>query len=138
MCCYKGTAKERFMTTSKVQAMLATAAIVSLGSWGCATKKHVREAIAPVQQQVNDVQKESAANKTAIGDLDRQVATADEKATDAGKRAGQAMDAANGANTAAQQAGQRADAANTAAHQAQSEVSRVDQKFQNLDNYKLT
>src|SRR5579872_842090 len=126
------------MTSGKAPVVFTAALAAALISGGCATKKHVREAIAPVQQQVNTVQKQAADNKAAIGDLDRQVATADEKATDAGKRAGQAMDAANGANQAAQQAGQRADAANSAAQQAQSEVSRVDQKFQNLDNYKLT
>ena len=82
------------MQTGKVSVILGVVVATSLGSWGCATKKHVREAIAPqVQDQVNTVQKQTGENKTAIGDLDRQVATADEKATDAGKRAGQAMDA---------------------------------------------
>jgi len=125
------------MITSKVQAMLATAAIVSLGSWGCATKKHVREAIAPVQQQVNDVQKQTADNKTSIGDLDRQVATADEKATDAGRRASDAAKAASDANNAAQQAQQRADSANTLAQQVNSRADRLEQNFSNLDNYSL-
>jgi outer membrane protein OmpA-like peptidoglycan-associated protein len=121
--------------------ILGTALAISVTSWGCATKKHVREAIAPVQGQVDQVQKETAANKTAIGDLDRQVATADEKATDAGKRAGQAAEAANRANSAATAAQQRADAANSAAQQAQEGVSRVDRSLQtslqNLDNYRL-
>lgn len=110
---------------------------ISVGSWGCATKKHVREAIAPVQGQVDQVQKQTAENKTSIGDLDRQVATADEKASDAGKRAGQAADAAAKANSAATAAQQRADAANSAAQQAQEGVSRLDRSLQNLDNYRL-
>jgi outer membrane protein OmpA-like peptidoglycan-associated protein len=108
---------------------------------GCATKKHVREAIAPVQQQVNDVQKQTAENKAHLGDLDRQVSSADEKATDAGRRASQAADAATQANNAATQAGQKADAANSAAMQAQQNVarldSRLDKSLQNLDNYRL-
>ncbi len=128
------------MQTGKVLT-LGTALAISVSSWGCATKKHVREAIAPVQGQVDQVQKQGAENKTAIGDLDRQVATADEKATDAGKRAGQAADAANKANTAATAAQQRADAANSAAQQAQEGVARVDKSLQtslqNLDNYRL-
>jgi outer membrane protein OmpA-like peptidoglycan-associated protein len=123
--------------TGKAPAIFTAALAAALVSGGCATKKHVQEAIAPVQQQVNAVQKQANDNKAAIGDLDRQVATADEKATDAGKRAGQAMDAANTANQAAMQAGQRADAANSAAQQAQSGVSRLDRTLQNLDNYKL-
>ena len=97
------------MTISKAQAVFALATL-SLGTWGCATKKHVREAIAPVQQQVNQVQKDTAANKTAIGDLDRSVASADEKAQDAQRKASDAANAASQANSAAQQAGSRADA----------------------------
>lgn len=119
------------------KAVLGSVLAVSLGAWGCATKKHVREAIAPVQDQVNTVQKQTAENKTAIGDLDRSVATADEKATDAGKRAGQAADAAAKANSAALMAQQRAEAANSAAQQAQEGVGRVDKELQNLDNYHL-
>jgi OOP family OmpA-OmpF porin len=125
------------MTTGKLLAGTVALAGLTLSTWGCATKKHVRESIAPVQNQVNDVQKETAANKQSIGDLDRQVATADEKATDAGKRAGQALDAAGKANDAATQAGQRADAANSAAMEAQNGVTKLDHSLQNLDNYKL-
>jgi len=129
------------MQTGKVSVILGVVLVSSLGSWGCATKKHVREAIAPVQDQVNTVQKQTGENKTAIGDLDRQVATADEKASDAGKRAGQAMDAANQARGAAQTAQQRADAANTLAQQANDAAGKVDAKndarFANLDNYHL-
>jgi outer membrane protein OmpA-like peptidoglycan-associated protein len=93
---------------------------------------------------VNDVEKQTKENHQAIGDLDRQVATADEKAVDAGKRAQAAADAANNANNAAQQARQQADSATSSAQQAQQGVSRLDQgmqtvqsEFQNLDNYKL-
>ncbi len=125
------------MTTSRAQVVLATVATLSLGTWGCATKKHVREAIAPVQQQVNQVQKDTAANKTAIGDLDRQVASVDEKAQDAGRKAQDAANAAAQANSAAQQASNQANSANTLAQQAMSGVSNVNNQLQNLDNYSL-
>jgi outer membrane protein OmpA-like peptidoglycan-associated protein len=132
------------MKTGNVPAVLSAVLATALVSGGCATKKHVREAIAPVQQQVNDVQKQTAENKTAIGDLDRSVATADEKATDAGKRANQAAEAAAAAQNSANQAGQKADAANQAASQAQQGISRldtrvgtIDKSFQNLNNYRL-
>jgi outer membrane protein OmpA-like peptidoglycan-associated protein len=98
----------------------------------------VREAIAPVQQQVNQVQKDTASNKTAIGDLDRNVASVDEKAQDAGRKATDAANAAAQANTAAQQAQSRADAANGLAQQAMSGVSNVNNQLQNLDNYSLS
>jgi len=125
------------MTTSRAQVVLATVATLSLGTWGCATKKHVREAIAPVQQQVNQVQKDTAANKTAIGDLDRQVASVDEKAQDAGRKATDAANAAAQANSAAQQASNQANSANALAQQAMSGVSNVNNQLQNLDNYSL-
>lgn len=130
------------MTFSKAPAVVAALATLSLGTWGCATKKHVREAIAPVQQQVNQVQKDTASNKTAIGDLDRSVASADEKAQDAGRRAQEAANAAAQANSAAQQAGSRADAANSLAQQAMTNANQVNQTLQttlqNLDNYNLS
>ncbi len=125
------------MITRKVTVVLSAVVASALISGGCATKKHVREAIAPVQTQVSDVDKRVKENKASIGDLDRSVATADEKATDAGKRAGQAADAASAAQNSANQAGQRADAANSAAQQAQQGVSRLDKSLQNLDNYHL-
>jgi outer membrane protein OmpA-like peptidoglycan-associated protein len=130
------------MTIFKAQTVFVALASLSLGTWGCATKKHVREAIAPVQQQVNQVQKDTAANKTAIGDLDRSVASADEKAQDAGRRAQDAANAAAQADSAAQQAGSKADAANTLAQQAMNNTNQVSQtlqtSLQNLDNYNLS
>ncbi len=123
------------MTITKAPALLAGLTVLSLGSWGClATKKHVQEAIAPVQNQVNGVQKQAADNKQAIGDLDRQVAAADEKASDAGKAAADANSAAAKSNDAALQAGQRADGARTLAQETQ-DALRSD--MDNLDNYKL-
>jgi len=122
--------------------------VLSLGTVGCATKKHVREAIAPVQNQVNQtqgqvttlqgtVQKQYDETKQSIGDLDRQVATADEKAADAGRKAAEAAEAAAKANSAAAEAAQHADAANSLAQQAQQGVSRLDTSLSNINNYKL-
>lgn len=120
---------------------LSTLIVMSLVGVGCATKKHVREAIAPVQDQLNKtqtqvgtLQKQTDENKQAIGDLDRQVATADEKAVEAAKRAADAADAAAKANSAASDAAQRAEAANSAAQQTQ---QKLDTSLQNLDNYRL-
>jgi outer membrane protein OmpA-like peptidoglycan-associated protein len=133
------------MSLRNTPAFLGAITILSVVSVGCATKKHVREAIAPVQNQVNQtqaqvttLQKQSDDYKKqtdqSIGDLDRQVATADEKATDAGKKATEAAEAAAKANTAATEAAQRAEAANTLAQQT---GTKLDTTIQNLDNYKL-
>jgi outer membrane protein OmpA-like peptidoglycan-associated protein len=126
-------------------AFVGALTILSLASVGCATKKHVREAIAPVQTQANETQAQlgtlqkntdeyRAKTDQSIGDLDRQVATADEKATDAGKKAAEAAAAAAQANSAAAAAAQQAQAANTLAQQT---GTKLDNTIQNLDNYKL-
>lgn len=129
------------MTLRKIPAFSGALIVLSIVSVGCATKKHVREAIAPVQNQLNQtqgqvttLQKQSDENKQAIGDLDRQVATADEKAVDAAKKAADAADAASKANSAAADAAQRAESASTAVQQTQ---QKLDTSLQNLDNYKL-
>ncbi len=133
------------MSLRNTPAFVGVLTILSLTGVGCATKKHVREAIAPVQNQVNQtqaqvgsLQKQTDENKKqtdqAIGDLDRQVATADEKATDAGKKAAEAAAAAAQANSAAAAAAQQAQAANTLAQQT---GTKLDTTIQNLDNYKL-
>ncbi|HYL37095.1 MAG TPA: OmpA family protein [Bryobacteraceae bacterium] len=127
----------------KTSVFVGLLSVLSLA--GCATKKHVREAIAPVQNQINQtqgqvnaLQKQSDEAKQQIGDLDRQVAAAEEKATDSGRKAADAADAAMKANAAATEAGQRAEAANSAAQQAQQAAAHVGQEFNNLDNYQLS
>ena len=133
------------MSLRYTSTFLGILGVLSVASVGCATKKHVREAIAPVQNQVNQtqaqvgtLQKQTDDNKKqtdqAIGDLDRQVATADEKATDAGKKAAEAAESAAKANSAAAEAAQKAEAANTLAQQT---GTKLDTTIQNLDNYKL-
>jgi len=116
--------------------LVPVVAALALVNQGClATRKNVRQQIAPVQDQVNSVQKETAANKQSIGDLDRTVAGVDEKAAEAGRRAQEAADAAGRATAMAQDAGQRADGARSAADQV---GSRLDQTVANWDNYQLT
>jgi outer membrane protein OmpA-like peptidoglycan-associated protein len=133
------------MSPRNTPAVLGALTILSVVSVGCATKKHVREAIAPVQNQVNQTQAQvgalqkqtddyKAKTDQSIGDLDRQVATADEKATDAGKKAAEAAAAAAQANTAAAAAATQAQAATTLAQQT---GNKLDTTIQNLDNYKL-
>ncbi|HTP86300.1 MAG TPA: OmpA family protein [Bryobacteraceae bacterium] len=115
--------------------LVPAVAALALMNQGClATRKNVRAQIAPVQEQVNTVQKDTAANKQAIGDLDRTVAGVDEKAAEAGRKAQEAADAANRAQSMASDASQSA----TAAHNAANQVgSRLDQTVANLDNYQL-
>jgi len=122
--------------------MLGVIATLSLFTGACATKKHVREAIAPVQNQVNEVGKKTDANTTSIGDLDRNVAKVDEKAMEADRKAGAAGDAARQANSAASQAQQTATSATNLAQQSMTKTSQLETTFNNtianLDNYKLS
>jgi outer membrane protein OmpA-like peptidoglycan-associated protein len=133
------------MSLRNQPALVGALSILSLASVGCATKKHVREAIAPVQEQANQTQAQlgtlqkqtddyKAKTDQSIGDLDRQVATADEKATDAGKKAAEAAAAAAQANTAAAAAAQQAQ---TATNLAQETGTKLDTTIHNLNNYKL-
>ena len=114
---------------------------LSLFTTACATKKHVREAIAPVQNQVNDLGKkhDDYAKKTdqSIGDLDRNVAKVDEKAMEADRKAGAAGDSARQANTAAGQAQQTANSANSLAQQSMAKAAALEGTIANLDNFKL-
>src|SRR6202161_4711373 len=133
------------MSLRNTPACVGALTILSLASVGCATKKHVREAIAPVQEQANQTQAQlgtlqkdtndyKAKTDQSIGDLDPHVATADEKPTDAGKKAAEAAASAAQANSAAAAAAQQATAANTLAQQT---GTKLDTTIQNLDNYKL-
>lgn len=123
-------------------ALLCGVAALSLFTGACATKKHVREAIAPVQNQVNEVQKKTQDNTTAIGDLDRNVARVDEKTMEADRKATAAGQSAEKANQAAGQAQQSADRANTLAQQTMAKTTDIEGRVKDLpnylDNYKLT
>jgi outer membrane protein OmpA-like peptidoglycan-associated protein len=122
-------------------AMLSGVIAFSLFTGACATKKYVRNTVAPVQTQVTDVSKRTDENKAAIGDLDRNIAKVDEKTMEADRKATAAAQAAEKANQAASQAQSAANQANQAAQQANQQITSVDQKndarFGNLDNYQL-
>jgi outer membrane protein OmpA-like peptidoglycan-associated protein len=117
--------------------MLGGVVAFSLFTGACATKKYVRNTVSPVQGQVNEVSKQSQENKAAIGDLDRNVARVDEKAMEADKKAQAARQAADQAQQSAQQAQNMASNAQQGVQQATQQIASVNQRFNNLDNYKL-
>lgn len=122
-------------------AIISGVAALSLLTGACATKKHVREQIAPVQQQVGEVQKKTQENTASIGDLDRNVARVNEATMEADRKAGAAAQAADRAAQAASQAQTAANNATTLGQQAMTRAGEVEQKLgqriENLDNYKL-
>lgn len=111
---------------------------------GCATKKHVRGVVAPLEGRIGQVEKQSADHTSTIGDLERGVSKVDEKAMDAdrkavaaGQQATQAGEQATRAGEQATRAGQRADEAHGIAEKNTARVGEVERSVANLDNYQL-
>ena len=119
-----------------------------LAGASCATKRHVRESIAPVQNeinrrqnQVNALQERIVQNQDRIGDLDRRLANTSEQAANAGAASAKALETARRAANTASEAALRADRASAKAQQAQRELAttnqRINEAVTRLDNYQL-
>jgi len=118
----------------------AVLALLSTGfTTGCATKKHVRQAVGPVEARVGSVEKRTAEQAAALGDVENNVSRVDERAMEADRKAGAAGQAAQAAQQSADKAQTSATAANTLAGQAQHMAdqtrSRLTEVVGNLDNY---
>lgn len=122
-------------------AILSGVVALSFFTGACATKKHVREQIAPVQQQVGDVRKTTEEHGTRLGELDRNVARVDEATMEADKKAAAAAQAAERAQQSANQAQTSANSATSLAQQSMARAGDLeklmDRRFDSLDNYKL-
>jgi outer membrane protein OmpA-like peptidoglycan-associated protein len=94
-----------------------------------------------VEARVGSVEKKSADNASAIGELENNVSRVDERAVEADRKAAAAGQAANQAQQRADAANTRADAAygraDSANQLAESTRSRLGQVVDNIDNYKL-
>jgi outer membrane protein OmpA-like peptidoglycan-associated protein len=111
---------------------------------GCATKKHVRTVVEPLENRVGDaekraseLEKKSAENASAISQLEAGVSKADERAMEADKKAVAAAQSASQANQAAQQASQQAQDARSIADKAGTRLDAVDSALKNLGNYQM-
>jgi outer membrane protein OmpA-like peptidoglycan-associated protein len=125
-------------------AVAFAAVFAALTSVGCATKKYVRETIAPVQTKVADIEKKDAAQDSAIADLGKGVSRADERAQGADSKAGDAAREAARANDQAALASKQAGAAQSTADkgvaqatQAERSVGTLGNRVENMDNFKL-
>jgi len=120
-------------------AILAGAALLTLLGTGCATKKHVRQVVGPVETRVGSVERRTAEQAAALGDVENNVSRVDERAMEADRKAGAAGQAAQAAGQAAQQAQTRADSAHGLAGEAKQMAdqtrSRLTDVVGNLDNY---
>ncbi len=107
-----------------------TLVIATVGAFfllsGCATKKYVRQQIDPLTGQVTELSELSKKNSNDIHDVD----------TRAQKGIQDASDRADNANQKAQVADQKADSAQSMANDLKTQVSGVEDKIGNIDNYK--
>ena len=120
------------MAIRHTSALLGAALLTLLGT-GCATKKHVRNVVAPVEARVTSSEANARKQGAQIGELQNGLSAADEKAMEADRKARAAGDSADRANQSATTAGLRADEARQLAEGTRSRLSDV---VENFDNYK--
>jgi len=124
---------------AKSGAVLGAAFLTVLGT-GCATKKHVRSVVAPVEARVTEAEQKGRQQEAQIGELQNNVSRADEHAMDADRKARAAGEAAERANQSAQTANQTAQTAGVRADEARQVAegtsNRIGQVVENFDNYK--
>jgi len=117
---------------TKKPTILAGALLLGVLGTGCATKKHVRQQIGPVETRVGSVERRTAEQAAALGDVENNVSRVDERAMEADRKAAAANSAAQHAQTSADAAQGRADSAHNMADQTRSRLTEV---VGNLDNY---
>ena len=105
------------------------AAVIALGlpfTFGCASKKYVRNETAPVVNKTNELDEMTAKNTNDIKDVDQRAQSGIQGA----------MAKASAADQKAQSAGQAAQQAQTAADQASHSATSLTNVVANLDDYK--
>jgi outer membrane protein OmpA-like peptidoglycan-associated protein len=132
------------METSKAGKLTVMGAVLVLaaGGIGCATKKHVRNVVAPIEGRVSEVEKKSTTNASAIGELENNVSRVDERVMDVDKKAMAAAQEADRAKQAAAQASQQAADARTFAEtglaKVDSRANQLEAALENRDNYQVS
>jgi outer membrane protein OmpA-like peptidoglycan-associated protein len=121
------------LSSRHMMVAFSSAALMLVGS-GCATKKHVRQTVAPVEARVTEAERQAREQASQIGQLENSVSAADERAMDAERKAREAGELATSAGT-------RADEARTVAENtktiAESTRSRLREMAENIDNFQL-
>lgn len=113
-----------------------------LAASGCATKKHVRAQIEPVNQRVGTLEQKNTENEKALEDLEAKANKIDEFAKSADQRAQDAMKAAQSADEQAkvgqkkaEEAMLEANAGKKLAEQGIGRLDTVEKRILGLDNY---
>jgi len=120
--------------------LAATVGLGLLGT-GCATKKFVRNHVAPIDQRVSAAEKKSTEQGTQIDGLESGLSRTKEQVTDVDGRAKQAAASADKANAQAQQANTAAENARVAAENAKQfadqGLNRVESELTAANNYQM-
>lgn len=129
-------------TQRMIGGAVALVVILALAVTGCATKKYVRETVAPVEKHVADVEKKSADAVASLGEkTQKDISRVEERAMTADNRAGEAGRAAQAADARAAQAGQSAQSAQQLGRANQTKIGEVQRNLesavQNIENYKV-
>jgi outer membrane protein OmpA-like peptidoglycan-associated protein len=111
---------------------------------GCATKKHVRMQVDPIQQRVGQLEAKSKQTDASLGQLEQNISKVDEYSKGVESKALAAGEAARAADAKAVQAGEKASAASSAAADARSTADRgltqtasLEKRVDGLDNFSL-
>jgi outer membrane protein OmpA-like peptidoglycan-associated protein len=121
------------MTAVRYLPIAGLAGLLLLASTGCATKKHVRTTIEPLENRIGQLENTDKQTATSITNLEQGVSRADERARGAESRASQAADAAKQANDRAVKSGEQAEAAARAAASAASQAEQVAAKATDIE-----
>jgi len=130
------------MTTRRtIWGVAVFAVLLALLITGCATKKYVRETVAPVEKRVTDVEKkstETASNLSSLAEkTQKDISRVEERAMTADSKAGEAGRAAQAADAKAAQAGQTAQSAQQLGRENQGRIGEVQRAVENIENLKV-
>jgi outer membrane protein OmpA-like peptidoglycan-associated protein len=130
---------------SATRSLTVLAGIGLVAATGCATKKHVRTTVQPIEQKVATLEQKSTENEKELEELDRKASKADETAKAAEQRAQEALRAAAAANEAAKASGEKAEeallqaaAGKKLAEQGFSRLDIVEKQILGIDQYSMT
>lgn len=114
---------------------------VGLLNFGCATKKYVRNTVAPIDKRLTDVSKKADENTSKIHEVSEQsqqgISHAEESATAADSKATEAGRQASGAADKATEAGRQAGEARDVAEKGLQRADDLQRTINGLDDYRL-
>ena len=132
------------MIRSTVKLPLIGLGLLLLAGTGCATKKHVKSVVQPVEQRVGSLEQKNTENEKAIEELEAKASkidelakTADQRAQDAAKAAKDADEQAKIGQRKAEDAMMAANAGKKLAEQGISRLDTVEKRILGLDSYSV-